>query len=267
MSAKRLVFLSTLGLFGGVAIAQDVPGELRDLVGARAPGGETQLQARGYSFVRGETGDDRKWGYWWNARSQRCISVATVQGRFDSIITTPAPDCRQRPANDYRPPRPDLPGSARPDADDRGPGQWAGGRRIDLGLICYGEGQKPTLATRYGWTWNERRDRYDYGNRTELTTQEFDAAVMIQVWNGGGRIKLPRKLIPPINSRGAQGWWDMTDVVVDRDTIRGTYRLNGLNKPRVTIDRRSGRVNIQGSFDYAFRGSCDVIDGRDTRKF
>jgi hypothetical protein len=161
----------------------------------------------------------------------------------------------------------DTPGD-RPDAGGRpGEGQWAGGRRIDLGLICYGEGQKPALATRYGWTWNDRRDRYDYGNRTELTTQDFDASVMIQVWNGGGRIKLPRKLIPPINSRGAQGWWDMTDVTIDRDTIRGTYRLNGLNKPRVTIDRRSGRVNIQGSFDYAFRGSCDVIDGRDNRKF
>jgi hypothetical protein len=94
-----------------------------------------------------------------------------------------------------------------------------------------------------------------------------DSVVMIQVWNGNGRIKLPRKLIPPINSRGAQGWWDMIDVTVDRDTIRGTYRLNGLNKPRVTVDRRTGRINIEGAYSYAFRGNCDVLDGRDNRKF
>ena len=53
---------------GVPAFAQDTPNSLRDLVGARAPGGETQLQARGYAFVRGEKSDDRSYGYWWNRR-------------------------------------------------------------------------------------------------------------------------------------------------------------------------------------------------------
>ncbi|SMF61689.1 hypothetical protein [Allosphingosinicella indica] len=237
------------------ALAQTPPG-LRDLVGARGSSGETQLQARGYRYVSGQTGDDRVWTNWWNARLGQCVTVATVNGRYDSITETPAPDCGQ--------------GSASEGRDDRRPGSPASGaddRDINIGLVCFGEGQRPELATRYGWQWNERRGRYDYGNRTEIAPRDFDAAVTVQVWGDGGRILLPRKLIPPINSRGNDGWWDLTNVDEGPDQIRATYRLNGLNRPKVTIDRRSGRISIQGTGDYAFRGTCDRADGDDHRRF
>ncbi|MBN8848288.1 MULTISPECIES: hypothetical protein [unclassified Sphingomonas] len=87
----------------------------------------------------------------------------------------------------------------------------------------------------------------------------FDASLMIQTWAGGGRIRLPRSLIPPINSRGNNGWWDLHNVSVSPDMIRATYRLNGLNKPRVMIDRRTGRITVQGLSNYGFRGTCDLI--------
>ncbi|WEK01283.1 MAG: hypothetical protein P0Y59_06245 [Candidatus Sphingomonas phytovorans] len=51
------------------------------------------------------------------------------------------------------------------------------------------------------------------------------------------------------------------------DIITATYRLNGLNKPRITIDCRSGRITVQGSYNYGFRGTCDMIDGRNHRRF
>lgn len=89
---------------------------------------------------------------------------------------------------------------------------------------------------------------------------------MVQTWAGGGRIRLPRALIPPINSRGENGWWDLSDVVVGPDVIHATYRLNGFNKPRVTIDRRSGRITVQGLSNYGFRGRCDLI-GSESRRF
>ena len=87
----------------------------------------------------------------------------------------------------------------------------------------------------------------------------FDASLMIQPGAGGGRIRLPRSLIPPINSRGNNGWWDLHNVSVSPDMIRATYRLNGLNKPRVMIDRRTGRITVQGLSNYGFRGTCDLI--------
>lgn len=248
---SALILIATVSAMTGIAQAQTPPA-LSDLEGARAAGGETQMQARGYVYVRGTTGDDRKWGYWWNAAQQQCVSVATMEGRFASIVTTPAPDCGKA--------------VTRP-APAEGPAPQAYGGAIDLGLVCFGDGRRPQMATRYGWTWNERRDRYDYGNRTELATEDFDASVMIQIWNGGGRIRLPRKLIPPIHSRGSEGWWDLQDVASGPDRITGTYRLNGLNKPRVQIDRRSGRVTIQGMSDYGFRGTCDLVDGQDHRRF
>ncbi len=281
------------GALASPAVAQNVPYDLRDLVGARAAGGETQMQMRGYTAVRTQTGDDRKWVNWWHPQKRQCVSIATVNGRYDSIVTAPAPDCRQQADNrpgpggpggnrpgqpdwDDRPGGGDRPGQPgwdnRPGGGDRpgrpgAGGNWPGGRPISLGLICFGEGRKPAVANRYGWQWNYRTDRYDFGNRTELTTQQFDASVMIQLWDGGGRIRLPRSLIPPIHSGGSRrdGWWDLNDVYSDRGQVRATYRLNGMNKPRVSIDRRSGRINIQGFANYAFRGSCDSIDGRDHR--
>ncbi|MEG3182216.1 hypothetical protein [Sphingomonas sp. LT1P40] len=273
-----------IGAFAPAALAQDTPYDLRDMAGARAGQAEGEIQRRGYVAVRTQTGDDRKWTTWWNAQRRQCVTIATVDGRYEAITTSPEPDCRQQAGNrpgpapgrpdrpgwdDDRPVRPDRPGGGdRPDRPGDG-GGWPGGRPISMGLICFGEGQKPGVATRYGWQWNYRTDRYDFGNRTELTREQFDASVTIQLWDSGGRIRLPRSLIPPIHSGGTNrdGWWDLNDVSTDRGQIRATYRLNGMNKPRVSIDRRSGRINIQGFASYAFRGSCDTIDGRDHRRF
>ena len=88
---------------------------------------------------------------------------------------------------------------------------------------------------------------------------------MIQLWDGGGRIRLPKSLIPPIHSRGNSDWWDLYDVNSGRDMITASYRLNGLNKPRVTVDRRSGRITVQGMSNYGFRGTCDVTGDENRR--
>lgn len=71
------------------------PSSLRDLVGARGAGGETQLQSRGWVHIKTDTGDDRKWSYWWQPSKRDCVSIAVVDGRFDSITETPAADCNQ----------------------------------------------------------------------------------------------------------------------------------------------------------------------------
>lgn len=243
--------IALLGVWGAAASAQ-TPSDIRDLVGARAAGGETQLEARGYANVGAETGDDRKWTYWWNPRTQTCVTVSTLDGHYDAITTSPAPDCNRGIQQTQSSPRPATPSYS----EDR----W-----FDIGLICYGEGQRPAMATRYGYSWDHDKGRYTYGNRTELTTQDFDTSVMVQVWDGGGRIRLPKKLIPPIHSRGDHGWWELDDVSTGPNTIRAEYRLNGMNKPKLTIDRRSGHISIKGMADYAFSGTCDSADNQQRR--
>ena len=71
---------------------------LEDMVGARAGQGEMELQRRGYVNIRGEQGDDRAYTYWWNADRRQCVSIATMEGRYNSIQPTTSPDCR-KPAN------------------------------------------------------------------------------------------------------------------------------------------------------------------------
>ena len=50
---KQIVMVTFLALtFGATVWAQDTPNDVRDLVGARAAGGETALKNRGYRFIK-----------------------------------------------------------------------------------------------------------------------------------------------------------------------------------------------------------------------
>lgn len=274
MRAHHLATLLLLGI--SARAAAQAPPDVADLVGARGAGGESELQRRGYVFVQTKTGDDRKWSNWWNAVRRQCLSVVTMDGRYAAITATPAPDCdRQtttfegdrrngtRPDIGYRPVAPQVGAPSYADRDaqssDRGD--------AELALVCFGDGQRPQAASSSGWTWNSDRRRYDYGTRTQLTQEHFDASLMLQFWGDSGRIRLPKKLIPPIHSRGQDDWWTLDNVAIGRDTITGSYRLNGLNKPRLTVDRRSGRITVIGMADYAFRGTCDLVGDASQRRF
>lgn len=263
----------------GAATAQntrpDIPYDLRDMVGARAGQAEGELGRRGYVNVGGQTGDDRSWTNWWNADRRVCVTIATRNGRYDSITTTPAPDCQRSDVAGNRPPAwgPGRPDSGRPDygrpdygrPDDTRPG-WGGpnwGR--GLTLVCYGGGTRPAAVNGWQYEWDSRERRYRPRYGTQLGSAGFTSEVQVQLAGGDGWIHLSGKMIPPINSRGRDGWWPLSNVMVGPDRITATYRLNGLNKPRLTIDRRSGRIDIQGMTK--FSGSCDAGDWGRGRRF
>lgn len=91
--AAMAVLLAALPLAPALA---ETPRNVSDLVGARAPGGEEALERRGYTHIESDSGDDRSWSYWWNGSQKQCISIVVMNGRFDSITSTPAPDCNQK---------------------------------------------------------------------------------------------------------------------------------------------------------------------------
>ncbi|MEH1939098.1 MAG: hypothetical protein V7L01_02610 [Nostoc sp.] len=132
-----------------------------------------------------------------------------------------------------------------------------------LTLICYGEGRKPGIENRNSYEWNSRRHRYELQNRIESSTDEFDSEVQVEIRNMQGKIHLTGKLIPPIHSGGTDGWWNLKDLRVTPEQITGKYQVNGLNHPRVEIDRRSGRIAINGI--ERFRGTCDSGDWSNSR--
>ncbi|GFE76912.1 hypothetical protein [Novosphingobium sp. TCA1] len=82
---------------------------LEDMVGARAAQADAEIQRRGYRNVGGEKGDDRSYAYWWSEARHQCVSIATKDGRFDSVMPTTPPDCRQDARSDH------------PRSSDRGP--------------------------------------------------------------------------------------------------------------------------------------------------
>ncbi len=134
-----------------------------------------------------------------------------------------------------------------------------------INLVCMGGGTKLATAPTTSLEW----DKYDHKYRTksgyETTTRGFDTAVTIQIQGSDGRIRLPDVLIPPINAGGDhQHWWPLDDVIVGDNEIRAQYRLNGLNKPKVRIDRTTGLITIKG-MGQDFSGRCDKVDDGERR--
>jgi hypothetical protein len=232
---------------GSPAFAQEAP-DLADLVGARGAGGETQLEARGYQFVTVNTVRDTKWSFWTNGRTGQCVQVATADGRYTAINRVPQANCHPagRPSEDaYAPP---------PQPDYGRPGTQA------LTLICYGSGSGPAAETYSGYRYNGRSKRFEPEFGTALGREGFSSDVQVEIFDGRGRIHLGGKLVSPIHSGGSDGWWPLEEVMVTPDRITGRYRLNGLNKPRVEIERRTRIIRIKAAT--AFTGRCDVGDWR-----
>lgn len=144
--------------------------------------------------------------------------------------------------------------------DDRG---YYGG--MDLHLICYGEGAKPSVQTVPTFHWSRRHHELETDYANIMTRREFDSMVQIDIHGDEGHIWLPKKLLPPIRSGGEDGWWELHDLQVGYSEIHAKYRLNGLNKPKVKIDRQTGHISVDGIED--FRGTCEEHHAGEQRRF
>lgn len=73
--------------------------DLRDLVGARAAGGENELESRGWVSITGHQSGSASYTYWWNASRKQCVMVRTSDGRFAAISDVANGDCNQKSDN------------------------------------------------------------------------------------------------------------------------------------------------------------------------
>ncbi|UXH79003.1 hypothetical protein [Roseateles amylovorans] len=225
--------------------AQVTPSDVQDLVGVRAPGGESELASRGYVNVGGRKGDDRAWTFWWNDRRGVCLSVATREGRYESLVSTPAADCGQdsrRGANAGMTAG-DTSGADTPDR---------------LVLICYGDGQRPTAENKYGYEWDNKSRRYVPRDRTEWTTEHFDTSVTLEIDGDRGRIRPAKNMVPPLHDSADNGWYSLRNVAVTAEEIRAEFTFNGFNRPKLKVDRRNGHISLEGMSH--FTGTCDRAD-------
>lgn len=238
MQSRRRNTLLLLLASTALPASAETPPDVADLVGARGAGGETQLLSRGYEQRDSNVVRDQRFTFWWNAKRNQCLSVSTVEGRYASIQGVPSENCGQSGGSSapaYR--------TSETDANS-------------LVLVCYGGGTRPTLKPETGYAWDDKKNKWHVTDTVRATTEDFSSDVQIELYGDHGRIHLGAPLIPPINSHGDHGWWDLDNLQVGPDRITATYRLNGMNKPKLTVDRRSGRVTIDGGT--SFSGHCDI---------
>ena len=69
---------------------------VQDLVGARGRDGEGRLEERGFRWVKTQKIDESSYTFWQHSISGQCLSVRTLNGRYDALVKTPAFDCESR---------------------------------------------------------------------------------------------------------------------------------------------------------------------------
>lgn len=132
-------------------------------------------------------------------------------------------------------------------------------RGDDIQLVCYGGAEKTTAEVRSGFEWDAKQHKYVPKQSVETGKSDFQATINVSIHGDRAEIQLPKSLIPPLHGSDNNGWWNVDDLIVGHDEIRGQFRLNGLNQPRMTINRRSGAVTIDGLIK--FSGRCEPDDG------
>ncbi len=79
---------------GGGHHDQNVPGDLKDLVGQPGGHAEDQLRARGYTLAGSSRSGNDVYSNWKHKHGGQCVSVHSVNGHYKSIVYAPALDCR-----------------------------------------------------------------------------------------------------------------------------------------------------------------------------
>ncbi len=82
---RKTILAASLAAMAAPAFA-DPPDDIVDLLGAHAPGAESQMQARGYVDAAGNN-------IWWNQKTGVCAKVHVSQGRYQTIDVVTAADC------------------------------------------------------------------------------------------------------------------------------------------------------------------------------
>ena len=230
------------------ALAQ-TPGRLSDLVGARAGQSEGELQRRGYEATdRSEVVGDGRMTYW--RRGEECVSIMTRDGRYASINQAGRSECG--------PSGPSADGGFQPPDFGYGDSYDRDGYREHFALVCYGEERRLEAQAQTGYEWNADRNRYVPRSGYDWNREAHDSSVTIEIDGQQGRIRPADNMVPPIHGSNDNGWYGLSDLSVSRDTIRAKFRFSGLNRPTLTIDRRVGRIQIDGLTP--FSGTCQPQD-------
>lgn len=136
---------------------------------------------------------------------------------------------------------------------------------LELKLRCDGTASKLETQTTIGSVSGDIE--VDGSSTSFRTGQQPDRLLVEFSDDGGGRIRPPVVILPPLKGAGlGGGWWKLEKLVVGDTEITARFRLNPLNNPVVRIDRTTGDIEVIGYAYTRFIGRCSKAAAAD-RKF
>ena len=134
----------------------------------------------------------------------------------------------------------------------------------DLNLICKGEATVPSNQVSTSSAQVYGNGASVSGTGTNIISKDIQAYAEIIVKINDdysfGTIKLPSVMRPPIGGKNIDTW-DLRDLEVNDDEIKGTFKINFLNKPKITISRLTGRIEYKATaWPKNFSGDCEKLD-------
>lgn len=119
---------------------------------------------------------------------------------------------------------------------------------VNLTLTCIGTDSIPVAIAPNAWS-----GRYAYAMGGVVQSRQA-AQLGVIVEGGKVRVRPPQTSIPLFAKDDQGGWYELTDVGIDRLTIRGRLKWNRFDRSTLDIDRRTGVANFG-----AFSGVCQVV--------
>lgn len=131
------------------------------------------------------------------------------------------------------------------------------GQAESFHLICIGGGAANRVAQTQAYVTNNEGNRA-WATVNTPTTQDFEDQVNIDIDEKGGKIRVPRSMLPPMHG-GKDGWFEIENLKVGDTEITGNAGVNFINSPKVRIDRTTGILSISGKSGN-FSARCKPYD-------
>jgi hypothetical protein len=126
-----------------------------------------------------------------------------------------------------------------------------------LELMFSGSGTVTASQTSFENTYNYKTKSYQSGTVTSTGKKPFTGSGFIEITGNMARIKLPSAMKPLISS-DQSGWFAVNDFFMNDTEITGIVKINGLNKPKLRIDRSTGIITVANGLN-DFTGSCELV--------
>lgn len=117
-----------------------------------------------------------------------------------------------------------------------------------LNLLCRGTDAVPVALPPNAWSSGR------YATMGGVIQGREPALLGVSVEGGKVRVKPPKSSIPLFARDDEGGWYELSDVAIDRLSITGRLKWNRIDRSRLEIDRRTGAAAFG-----AFAGVCQVV--------